>query len=280
MVALSLSMVSSGPLENLEITLLLEAIFHRYGDDFRNHQREIIRRKLRDFMYTHDIPTISVLQHLVLHDNSYIDALLRALDAHDAGLFDHPDHIVELRKIIVPWLRSCPAPKIWISDCSLAEDAYELAIVLMEEELLHKTLIFATGTNATLLSEAREGKFPLAKLAQYEKNYLRAGGARSLNNYYKQENDTAVFHPELGRNITWVQYNVGTDASFNEFELIICRGGLSEYTARLRRRALKLFHESLPPFGILSIVDTDFTELMPYILHYTAISPKQGLYRK
>ena len=273
-------MSSSKPLEDLEVTLLLEAIFQRFGDDFRGYKQETIRRKLNGFMLAHNIQTISLLQNLVLHDPTYIDALLCSLDAHPAGLFDHPKHLQELRRVLIPWLRSCPAPKVWITECTTAEDVYSIAILLMEEGIYHKTRIFATGANATLLSEAREGKFSLEKLALYEENYLRAGGTESLAHYYVEVDGTGVFRSELDRNITWAQYNLGTDASFNEFELIICRGGLSDYTSRLRRRILKLFSDSLPTFGILSIVGHDYADITPFLSLYTAISSKHGLYRK
>lgn len=270
----------SKTLEDLEIMLLLEAIYQRFGDDFRGYQKEIIRRKLHAFMIAHDIATISGLQDRVLHDNTYIDALLCALDAHPAGLFDHPKHMRELRKTLIPLLRSSPAPKIWIAECSAAEDVYAIAIILMEEGVYHKTQIFATSANAMLLNSAREATFPLEKLALYDENYLRAGGMESLADYYIEINGNAVFRAELNRNITWAQYNLGTDASFNEFELIVCRGSLNDYASRLRRRALQIFYDSLPAFGILSVADADYTDLTPFISRYNALSAKQGLYQK
>jgi len=270
----------SKTLEDLEITLLLEAIYQRFGDDFRGYQKETIRRKLHAFMIAHDIATVSSLQDRVLHDDTYIDALLCALDAHPAGLFDHPRHMRELRKTLIPLLRSSPAPKIWIAECSAAEDVYALAIMLMEEGVYHKTQIFATSANAVLLNAACEGKFSLEKLALYDENYLRAGGTESLADYYTQVNGDAVFRAELNRNITWAHYNLGTDASFNEFELIVCRGSLNDYASRLRRRALQIFYDSLPSFGILSVADADYTDLTPLISHYDVISAKHGLYQK
>ncbi|RYE38189.1 MAG: chemotaxis protein [Sphingobacteriales bacterium] len=270
----------SKALEDLEITLLLEAIYQRFGDDFRGHQKEVIRRKLHAFKIAHDISTVSALQDRVLHDTTYIDALLCALDAHPAGLFDHPKHMRELRKTLIPLLCSSPAPKIWIAECSAAEDVYAIAIMLMEEGVYHKTQIFATSANGALLKTAREAKFALKKLALYEENYLRAGGTESLSDYYTKMDGYAVFRPELTRNITWAQYNLGTDASFNEFELIVCRGSLNDYASRLRRRALQIFYESLPAFGILSVADADYTDLTPFISRYSALSSQQGLYRK
>ena len=274
------AMSISTSLEDIEITLLLEAIYQRFGDDFRGYQKEVIRRKLRSFMLAHDIATVSALQDRVLHDVTYIDALLCALDAHPAGLFDHPKHVVELRKALVPWLRSCPAPKVWIAECAAAEDVFAIAILLKEEGVYEKTRIYATGANATLLSEARERKFALEKLAQYEENYRLAGGLHALENYIEMHDSTAVFRADLDRNITWAQYNLGTDASFNEFDLIVCRGGLSDYASRLRRRALQLFYDSLPTFGILSVVGANYAEVAPFVSNYKVVSPEYGLYRR
>ena len=63
-------------LEDLEITLLLEAIYQRYGDDFRGYQKDAVRKKLHGFMLAHDLATVSCVQDRVLHDSTYIDALL------------------------------------------------------------------------------------------------------------------------------------------------------------------------------------------------------------
>lgn len=273
-------MASAPSLEELETTLLFEAIFQRFGDDFRNHLKKNMTVKLHRFMQTHGIATISALQNRVLHDPCYIDALLCALDGQTTSLFDHPQHLLELRKLMVPWLRSCPAPKIWIAECASAEDVFALAILLQEEGLYSKTRIFATSANATLLNEAREGRFAIDKLGAYEKNYQLAGGTQSLANYYEQVNGSAVFHSQLSRKITWAQYNLATDASFNEFELIICRGGLSDYTSRLRKRVLQVFSDSLPIFGFLSLYGADYGEIAGLIANYKAVSPKQGLYQK
>ena len=267
-------------LEDLEITLLLEAIFQRFGDDFRAFKKESVRQKLYRFMQVHNIATISGLQDLILHDATYINALLYTLDAREVELFDHPHHLVDLRKLLVPWLRSCPAPKIWINNCTCSEDVYSIAILLEEENLHCKTQIFATGTNAILLDEARQGRFTLAMQARYQENYKLAGGTRTLADYYDQIDGVAVFRPDLGRNITWAQYNLSTDASFNEFELIICRGGMADYANRLRRRVLQLFHDSLSTFGILSLQGADYADLAPLVSHYKAISPKQGIYQR
>lgn len=267
-------------LEELEITLLLEAIFQRFGDDFRNHRKETIYHKIKSFMSSHAIATVSELQNRILHDATFIDPLLSALDARPVELFDSPEQWLKLRKLIVPLLRSSPAPKIWVAQCAAAEDVYGLAILLLEEDLYHKTQIYITGPNVNLLNTAREGKFPATLFSTYEKNYSSAGGTGSLNHYCEKVNASFVFNPELQKNFIWAQYNIGTDTSLNEFEVIICPGGLSNFTSRLQHRALQIFYDSQPSFGILCVACKSLPEITPFISRYKVLSSQYGIYQR
>ena len=273
-------MAVASVVEALETSLLLEAIFLRFGNDFRHHNREQVLQTLRNFMHTHAIATLSALQEKVLHDPAFIEPVLCALNASGPGLFGYPEQIMAIRKVLVPWLRSCPAPKIWITECVSAEDVYAWVILLVEENLYPKTRVYVTGRNGSLLADARQGKFPSHRFAQYEHHYARAGGTRRLAEYCLPRGDYFIFNPELGRNITWAQYDLGTDASFNEFEAIICCGGLSDFTLHLRHRAVKIFYESQPVFGLLTLVGETPVDISPFISRYNIISEKYGLYQR
>lgn len=267
-------------LEDLEISLLLEALYQRYSEDFRGYQRDTLRTKLQGFMRLHELPTISMLQDQLLHQPGYKDALVHHLDGRERILFRQPEQMHEIRRQLVPLLRSCPAPQIWIPDCNSAEDVFGVAIILMEEGLHNKTRIFATSNNALLLNEARERKFSLEKCTQYQHNYECSGGTQTLTHYYQQIAGDGVFHEDLASNITWAQYNLGTDASFNEFEVIICPSGLADYTSRLRRRALNIFYESQPMFGLLNIPGADYSEITRVMPSYQVVSNRFGVYRR
>jgi chemotaxis protein methyltransferase CheR len=266
--------------EDIEIELLLEGVFLRFGYDFRGYQRAPLRRKLHSLMQANGLKSVSALQECVMHDQAIAEALLRALTMRRAALFDDPEYCHALRQALGSWLRSCPAPKVWIAECTAAEDAYTLAILLAEEDLYEKTQIFATGSNETLLREASEGSFALDRFAEYGENYRRSGGKQSLSDYCHEVDGRAVFVPQVRSNIIWAQYNLATDASFNEFEVIVCRSALPDFGVSLRRRTLQLFDDSLSLFGMVSIGGTDDLELAPFATRYKAISRQQGLYRR
>ena len=274
--------MTDGPhaIEDLETDLLLEGIFRRFGLDFRGYRREALRAKLRGMMAREGIRTVSGLQERVMHDAAASAALLKTLGSHPAVLFDDPGHYLAMRYVLVPWLRSTPAPRIWVAECIAAEEVCSLAILLEEEGLLDKTQIYATSANEELLQAAREGSFSGECLAAYEDNYRRSGGKGKLRSYVETSDGQCTFSRALRENITWAQYNIATDASFNEFQLITCRGALAEFGNALRHRALQLFHDSVPVFGLLSVDGELGTAAAPFMRCYRAIDRCQGLYRR
>lgn len=267
-------------IENLEIELLLEGIFQRYGIDFRGHVREPLRRKLREYMHGNGLTTVSALQESVLHDAGAGERLMRSLSARPAALYDDAAHFRALRDVLGSWLRSSPAPRIWIAECAAAEDVFGLAILLHEEGLLERTQLYATSANESLLADAARGRIAAARIADYEAGYRAAGGRKSLSDYLVRDGDEAAFLPELSAGVTWSQYNLATDASFNEFELILCREPLAEFGPALRRRALHLFHDSLARFGILSLPALEDAASEPLLAGYTSVLRQPGLYRR
>ena len=271
---------SAEEIEELEIDLLLEAILQRSGLDFRGYLREPLRHKLRAFMQASAFATVSAVQERILHDTDAMRCLLRMLGKRPGTLFSDPKHFIALRESLGSWLRSRPSPRIWIAECVNAEDVFGIAILLKEEEVFDRTQIFATCANEDLLFEASQGKIPASQLDDYERNYRTGGGRRPLREYLGEQDGQPAFLAELGGNVVWAQYNLTTDASFNEFEMIVCRDTLGEFGSALKRRSLQLFHESLARFGILSVDGLDNPESEPSIAGYTSIQREAGLFRR
>ncbi|OWW19164.1 CheR family methyltransferase [Noviherbaspirillum denitrificans] len=266
--------------EDLEIDLLLEGVYRRFGQDFRGYRREHVRRRLHALMRGAGVETVSLLQDRVMHDPASSEILLRTLSAQPAGMFDDPAYFHALREAMVPWLRSCPSPRIWVAECVAPEEVCSLAILLAEEGLHDKTQIFATAANESLLEEAKAGEFSLDRWPEYAENYRKCGGRAAFSDYCHKEHGRGVFSSVLRSNVTWAQYSLATDASFNEFQLIVCRNALAEFGAALHRRTLQLFYDSMPLFGILSVGDGEGLNWAPFVSRYKALAEGQGLYRR
>lgn len=267
--------------EELEIDLLLEGVFRRFGHDFRGYRRAYLAPQLHSLMRELGAGTVSALQEKVMHDALAADVLLRHLSMHGNGaFFDDPAYFGALRAAVVPWLRSCPAPRIWVAESASPEEVCALAILLEEEGLYEGTQIFATVGNEELLRTAKQGRFAAERMPAYAQNYRSSGGQRELVDYCTEVDGGMAFSPQLLANITWAQYNLATDASFNEFQLIVCRQALAEFDLPLRRRALQLFYDSMPMFGILGVGSEGRLDATPFAARYQPVAKEQGVYRR
>ncbi|TWI67642.1 chemotaxis protein methyltransferase CheR [Pseudoduganella lurida] len=266
-------------LEALELELLLEAVARRFGFDFRSHDRAAIRRKLAALMERRALHTLSQLQDRVLHDVDASSALLRALGVPPATMFDDVQEAVQLLAVAEQCLPGAPLPKVWLADCAGAEQAWTVAVLLAERQLLWGTEIHATVTTDAQLDEAVAASIPADALPLYQRRYEEAGGTGRLADYFEAHGGRLVPVPQLRNRITWAQYNLVTDASFNEFQLIVCRRALPDFGPLLRQRVLDLFDGSLAVFGALGI-DRPLDRQARMAGHYVTLLPGLSWYKR
>jgi chemotaxis protein methyltransferase CheR len=228
-----------------------------------------------------DTSTISALQARVLHDTEAWDVLHRALYVQPALMFDDAPEVALLRMSLGAGLHGAALPRIWLADCAGAQQAWTLAILLDQEQLIARTEIHATLASDSLLAEAREASLPMARLAELQANYVRCGGTGRLLDYFEvnAEGTRAVPVARLRERITWAQYNLVTDASFNEFQMILGQRALPAFGNALRQRVLRLFDDSLAPFGVLAL-DREFDGHDPAARHYRQVLPYQPWYKR
>ena len=239
--------------EELEIDLLLEAVHQRFGFDFRGHARPRLRERLFALLRTRGLATVSSLQERVLHEAGVAQEVVRALAVPPAPLFDLPEDTRRMRIALGDSLRPTALPKVWLAEPAGVAEAWTLAILLAEEKLYGRTEVFATVGSDDLLLEARTATLPVAQLAQSQAQYEASGGSGRLSDYFEVSGGEARLLPRLRERITWVQYSLVTDASFQEFHGIVCRRALPDFGPLLRQRVLRLFRDSLSLFGVLGL---------------------------
>ncbi|MEO7493361.1 MAG: CheR family methyltransferase [Massilia sp.] len=265
--------------EELEIDLLLEALFQRFGFDFRSYERGPLRQKVQQLMRERQLATVSSLQDRVLHEPAASAALLRALSVQPGGLFDDPEQARQLRIVLASCLRASALPKIWLAECASAEEAWSVAILLAEEQLHSRTEIHATVANSDLLAEVDSAGIAPERLPLLEERYRQSGGNGALADYIEIKDGVARLLPQLRARISWAQYNLVTDASFNEFQLIVCQRALPDFGPLLRQRVMRLFHDSLSLFGVIGI-DRPIGDSEEASAHYQPVFPGQSWYKR
>ncbi len=238
---------------DIELRLLLEAVYLRYQHDFRRYAMSSLRRRVRQAMAQLGHEHLAQLQHAVLHDATQFARLLQVLTVHVSEMFRDPDQFLAIRRHVVPELRTYPSVKVWIAGCSRGEEVWSLAVLLHEEQLLERTLIYATDIDPEALAAAEAGVYPLEHAALFSRNYQAAGGTASLSDYFTAGYGGIVFDRRLRRQVVFADHSLATDAVFSEVHLVSCRNVLIYFDASLQDRAVGLFHDALVRRGFLGL---------------------------
>ena len=239
--------------EDIEIRLLLEAIFRKYHYDFRGYAMASIKRRLlqaRDHFNCH---TISALQDMVLHDPGMMTAMLPYLTVQVSEMFRDPLYFKSIRDKVVPHLKTYPSLKVWIAGSSTGEEVYSLAILFREEGLFDRTLFYATDINHDALKKAEAGVYSLDRIKLFTENHRLSGGKGSLSDYYTAAYGAASFDKTLRKNVVFSDHSLATDAVFAETHLVSCRNVLIYFDRELQDRAITLFRGSLARKGFLGL---------------------------
>jgi chemotaxis protein methyltransferase CheR len=270
----------SDPLEDIEIDLMLEGIFRQYGFDFRNYARSSLKRRIRNFARDENIGSISLLQDRLLHDPASLDRFLYSLSVNVSAMFRDPNFYVAFRNDVVPLLRTYPFIRIWAAGVSMGEEVHSLAILLQEEGIYERCRIYATDMNDAILKKAKEGIYPSELMQTYTNNYMRAGGKKSFSEYYTAAYESAILKSSLRHNIVFAQHNLATDASFNEFHVILCRNVMIYFNSQLQAHVYNLLHQSLVTFGVLGLGTKETMKFSPHESAYEEINTNARLYRR
>lgn len=268
------------PTIELETRLLLEAIYERYQHDFRDYAAPSLRRRILLAMQRLGCRSISGLQEKVLHEPSTFDLLMNHLTVQVSEMFRDPGYYRALREHVLPVLATWPSPKIWVAGCSTGEEAYSLAILLEEEGLLDRCILYATDINEEALRRARDGMFPLDRARQFTENHRKAGGRGSLSDHYRAAHDAMVMDARLRRRITFAEHSLATDAAFSEVHFVSCRNVLIYFRSPLQDRALGLFHESLCRNGFLGVGSRETPRFSAWADRFAEVDRSHRLYRR
>jgi chemotaxis protein methyltransferase CheR len=266
--------------ESIEFRLLLDAIYHLYHYDFRGYAAASLRRRLRTAMGRFECRSLSQLQDRVIHEPDVFATLLDYLTVQVSEMFRDPDYFRALREQVVPLLRTYPSLKVWVAGCSAGEEAYSLAILLREEGLLARTLIYATDINPNMLQKAAAGVYDVERIAGFTVNHRASGAATSLSDYYTAAYGRAVFDKSLKDHIVFSDHSLATDSVFAEMQLVSCRNVLIYFNRELQDRALGLFHESLCRHGFLGIGSKESLRFSAQSETFDPFVREQRIYQK
>lgn len=228
-------------INNTELKDLLDVLNTTYGYDYTGYSPSSIKRSIVYFMDTRQIPNILILKKLLLDNETLFGEFVRSVSITVTEMFRDPLYYKALREKIIKRLATYPVIRVWVAGCATGEEAYSIAILLKEEGLLDRSVIYATDINQYSLAIGLQGAYPLKNMQLYTTNYLKAGGLNSFSEYYTAKYDSALFDNALKQKIVFSAHNLVTDKSFNEFQLVTCRNVLIYFNNELQNNVIDLF---------------------------------------
>jgi chemotaxis protein methyltransferase CheR len=264
----------------IELQLLIDAIYLKYHYDFRGYAQASLKRRMTAALTHFRCHTFSQLQDEVLHEPAAFPALLDVLTVPVSEMFRDPGYFRALRQLIVPVMRTYPSLKVWVAGCSTGEEVYSLAILLREEGLLSRTLIYATDINPHTLQKASAGVYDVTRIAGFTEAHRKSGGNTSLSDYYTAAYGRAVFDKSLKEHIVFSDHSLATDSVFAEVQLVSCRNVLIYFNRELQDRAVGLFRDALCRKGFLGIGSKESLRFSAHLGSFSTLAPGERIYQK
>lgn len=235
------------------LELFITEISESYGYDFAGYSHASFKRRLERVYQMDNFVSFQEFLYKIKTDSDYLNYVIEEITVNVTEMFRDPSFYKVLREEILPALRSKPFIRIWHAGCSTGQEVYSMAILLSEEGLLSKSIIYATDLNQTVLESAKKGLFPLKLVKEYGESYRAAGGKKDFSEYFIANYGFAKFDENLSKKMVFSQHNLVSDSSFNEFDLILCRNVMIYFDKDLQDRVLNLFDNSLSRLGYLAL---------------------------
>lgn len=266
--------------DDIEIQLLLEAIYQRYHYDFRGYSKASIKRRLSQARERFGCGTYSQLQDRLLHDERIVAELLAMLTVQVSEMFRDPSYFQAIREKVLSHLRTYPSLKIWIAGCSSGEEVYSFAILMREEGLLDRTMFYATDINPEALKKAQSGIYALDRIRQFTVNHQQSGGKSSLSDYYQAAYNHVQFDKSLRERVVFSDHSLVTDEVFSEMHFISCRNVMIYFDRELQDRAIGLFERSLVRQGFLGLGSRESLRFSSHSDSFNDFVREERIYQK
>lgn len=260
-----------------KIFILLRA---QTGHDFSQYKPSTVHRRIDRRMAVHQIESVDEYVRFLQSAPAEVEALFRDLLIGVTKFFRDGEAFEYLEREIIPkLLKEKPAGeaiRIWTAGCSTGEEAYSIAILLVERmdalKLRYPVQIFATDIDSRAIAAARAGLYPASIAADVS--------PERLARFFTPEADGSVYriHKNIRDLLVFSEQDVIKDPPFSKLDLISCRNLLIYMGTELQKKLIPLFHYALKPGGILFLGTSEgvgeFGDL------FTALDRKSKVYQR
>lgn len=238
---------------NPDLKIILNQLHKAKGVDFSAYKMNTIKRRIIRRMLLYKITTLKDYGKLLVQKNEEIDILYQDLLINVTSFFRDTDTHKYLKENLFPKLlkrkKAGESLRIWVPACATGEEAYSIAMMLLEiKESQTANIpiqIFATDLSEQAIGKARVGVYTKQELEtvspkRIQRFFTKADGSFRVN---KAVRDMCVFAP----------HNILRDPPFSRLDFISCCNLLIYFDIAAQKKALNTFHYALKNDGFLML---------------------------
>ena len=264
--------------DDLHFRKILAILRAAFGVDFSAYRESTVRRRiLRRLMLQTKDNLADYVAHLK-RNLSEVEALYQDILVNVTGFFREPQTFEVLKESVFPEImrtKSEDTPiRIWVAGCSTGQEAYSLAIAVVEfldtQPLRPPIQIFATDLSELgSLVKAREGVYPINIAAEVSPERLRR--------FFTQEQETYRINQSIRDMCVFARQDVAADPPFSRLDLISCRK-LIYLAPAFQERIIPTFHYALNPNGFLLLGTAETVGSFANL--FGLVDPKSRIYSR
>lgn len=239
---------------------ILSLVRSRTGHDFSQYKKSTVLRRMQRRAQVTRQDNFADYFKFLRENVEEVQALLGDLLISVTTFFRDPKAFEALATDVVPRLfadRKIDSPiRVWVPGCATGEEAYSIAILLLEEAARHESRpelqVFASDLDVGALGVAREGRYPTTIAADVSD--------RRLLRFFSREGDHYRVKHELRETVLFASHSLLKDPPFSRLDLISCRNLLIYLDRELQHRACGIFHYALNSDGFLFLGSSESAE--------------------
>jgi two-component system, chemotaxis family, CheB/CheR fusion protein len=268
----------SGEDSDQEFDELLLMLKETRGFDFTGYKRSTLMRRIRRRMDARALTSLSEYRDYLELEPEEFSRLFDSLLINVTGFFRDPLAWKALGEEVLPDLLSAKSARrplrVWSAGCATGEEAYTLAIVLVEtmglEDFISRVKIYATDLDEEALAEARTGVYTERQIAEVNEEFRRK--------YFEANGTKYAFRCDLRRQVIFGRNDLTRDAPISRVDLLVARNTLMYFNAETQSNIIRKFHFALSNPGFLFLGKAEM--LLNHGDQFEPVDLRKRLFRK
>ena len=249
--------------------------------DLIHYEPLLLCHRFERFMQMQGYSSVSVLIEKIMQDRVFVDILLNRIRVQTTEMFRDPQMWRELEQNVFPRLRGESVIKIWVPDVCGDDELNTLLIMLDRNDLLSKSMVYATSAYAKVLADVKIGQIDAKKLEISLDNYSRLEPNGSIEGYFERLDKYTCFSSKLLSNVIFIERSLIFDNPPDKgFNLVLFRNRALNYSQYTRKSIIEKLYKSMIIGGYFILGIGENLKGLEQVTNFVSMSKTENIFRK